>query len=124
MDKTEMGTYQNMKNMVLFATLGIGTNWVLPTVLFQQIPWFEERQPEGLCLATYMNAANSCAVVGALLYYLITEYCYRIPHSVSMPSLLCLSLFASVYVAFTYEYTVNDLSLFLYFGMTLVSWLY
>lgn len=111
--------YQNMKNMILFGTMGIGTNWVLPTVLFQQIPWFEERQPEGLCLATYMNAANTCAVVGALVYYLVTEHCYHIPHSVSMPVLLSLSFFASIYVAFTYQYTVNDLSLFLYLGMAL-----
>lgn len=107
---------QNMKNMALFGTLGIGTNWVLPTVLFQQIPWFEERLPEGLCLATYMNASNACAVFVALMYYLMTEYCFHVPHSVSMPILLSLSVIASVYVAFTYEYTVNDISLFLYIG--------
>lgn len=111
-----MDPYQNMKNMVLFGTLGIGTNWVLPTVLFQQIPWFEERLPEGLCLATYLNASNACAVFAALVYYLITEYWYRIPHSVSLPALLSLSVFASIYVAFTYEYTVNDMSLYLYIG--------
>lgn len=107
---------QKLKNMALFGTLGIGTNWVLPTVLFQQIPWFEERVPEGLCLATYMNASNACAVFAALMYYLTTEHFYHVPHSVSMPILLSLSVFASVLVAFTYEYTINDKSLFLYIG--------
>jgi hypothetical protein len=85
-------------------------------VLFQQIPWFEERLPEGLCLATYMNASNACAVFVALMYYLVTEYCYHIPHSVSMPILLSISVLASVYVAFTYDITINDRSVFLYFG--------
>lgn len=109
-------SHQNIKNMALFATLGIGTNWVLPTVLFQQIPWFEERLPEGLCLATYLNASNACAVFAALMYYLMTEYCFHVPHSVSMPALLSLSMIASVYVAFTYDITVDDMSLFLYIG--------
>ena len=107
---------ENIRNMLLFGTMGIGTNWVLPTVLFQQIPWFEERVPEGLCIATYLNASNSCAVFVALVYYLITEYYYHIPHSVSVPALLWLSVFASIYVAFTFDYTVNDMSIFLYVG--------
>jgi hypothetical protein len=115
-DDKEMPPYQNMKNMILFGTLGIGTNWVLPTVLFQQIPWFEERLPEGLCLATYMNASNACAVFAALMYYFVTEHFYHIPHSASMPILLSLSVIASIFVAFTYEHTVNDMSIFIYIG--------
>jgi hypothetical protein len=31
---------------MLFGTLGLGANWVLPTALLQQIPWFSEHLPE------------------------------------------------------------------------------
>ena len=108
--------YAKAKEMVLFGILGIGTNWVLPTVIFQQIPYFEERQPEELCLATYLNASNACAVFVALLYYVATEYYFHVPHSVSMPVLLSISFVASIYVAFTYDITVAERSLFLYIG--------
>jgi hypothetical protein len=44
---------------LLFALMGSGANWVLPSCLSQQIPVFERTLPEGLCIATFMNAATN-----------------------------------------------------------------
>jgi uncharacterized protein YqgC (DUF456 family) len=111
-----LGEYENMRRMLLFGMLGVGANWVLPTALLQQVPWFSEHLPEELCVATYMNVAAACAASSAFVYYFITENGFRVPHRVSVPILLTLSFMGSVYVALTYDYTVNGNSFYLFTG--------
>jgi uncharacterized protein YqgC (DUF456 family) len=106
---------EEMKNMVLFGTLGLGANWVLPTALLQQIPWFSEHLPEELCVATYMNVAAACAASCSFLYYYLTEHGYNVPR-VSVPALLAMSFIGSVYVALTYSYSIYGNSYFLFSG--------
>jgi hypothetical protein len=98
------------RNYVLFALMGAGANWLLPTILFQLVPWFQDRAPEGLCLSTYLNTVNSFALVGTL------SYCYAnhskpISHSIMMPFILWISVFATFFAAFTHSVTVGGLSL-------------
>lgn len=106
---------EDVKRMILFGTLGLGANWVLPTVLLQQVPWFSEHLPEELCVATYLNVAAACAASCSFLYYYLAEHGYGVPR-VSVPSLLILSFVASVYVALTYNYTIHGNSYFLFSG--------
>jgi hypothetical protein len=102
------------RNYVLFAIFGAGTNWLLPTILFQQIPWFENRVPEGLCIATYLNTSNSFALIGTLTYCYVNKYHREIPHSITLPFILWLSVFGTLFAAFTYNYTVGGYSIFLF----------
>ena len=106
----------NIWNLALFSVMGMGANWVLPTALYQQVPWFSEHLPEELCIATYMNVAAACAACFAFMFFIITERGYHVPHSVSVPLLLMLSFIGSVYVALTYSYSIFGNSYYLYFG--------
>lgn len=110
-----------MRNYILFALLGAGANWLLPTILFQEIPWFQDRAPEGLCLAT----VNSFALVGTLTYVYINHYWKPISHSIMMPLILWISVFASFFAAFTHQITVSGISICLmittFFGATVGS---
>jgi hypothetical protein len=114
-----------LRNYFLFAILGAGANWLLPTILFQQIPWFQDRVPEGLCLATYLNTVNSFSLLGTLAYVYINHYHTPIPHTVMMPFILWISVFATFFAAFTHSVTVNGLSICLmittFFGATVGS---
>lgn len=102
------------RNYMLFAVFGAGANWLLPTILFQQIPWFENRVPEGLCIATYLNTSNSFALIGTLAYCYINKYHSEIPHSYTLPFILWLSVIGTLFAAFTYDYTIGGYSIFLF----------
>jgi hypothetical protein len=114
-----------LRNYILFAMLGAGANWLLPTILFQEIPWFQDRAPEGLCLATYLNTVNSFSLIGTLTYVYINHYHTPIPHTIMMPLILWISVFATFFAAFTHSVTVNGLSICLmittFFGATVGS---
>jgi hypothetical protein len=103
-----------IRNMLLFAAMGSGANWVLPTVLFQEIPWFQDHMPEGLCISTYMNAANNFAVIVNITYLCINHFYRPIPHEIMLPFILSLSFFASIFVSFTYHIVINDVSVFIF----------
>jgi hypothetical protein len=90
-------------------------------VIFQQVPWFSEHLPEELCVATYLNVAAACAALCAFVYFFLTENRYKVPHSVAVPALLALSFIASVFVAFTYDYTIHGNSFYLFAGHFLAT---
>ena len=66
--------------VVLFALLGVGTNYMVPVALFLQIPLMQQRQPEGIRLASLMNAAvNVPTAISAayVLYRARPQHCRR-----------------------------------------------
>lgn len=99
----------------IFMIMGAGVNWVFPTAMFQEIPYLEEHQPEGLCLATYMNlmVAMGYLVMGG--YVFVDSYVKKIPFSIGMPLLLVLSCTGCYLAAAVYSITVDNVSLLLYF---------
>eukprot|EP01038_Epipyxis_sp_PR26KG_P005541 gene5541-7660_t len=101
---------------ILFMLMGAGANWVYPTALAQEIPYFERYAPEKLCVATYMNATTNIGLFAMVIYVYFHE---QIHHSVSVPSLLSLSSFGCFFTALTYSITVNNISLLLYIGCVL-----
>ena len=111
---TDASTKPTLVNCLLFAGMGAGANWVLPTVLFQEIPYFQNHMPEKLCISTYMNASVSMALVVTLTFVLYNHYVRHIPNAAVVPKLLQLSLFATFAAAMTYPYVVGGISLFLF----------
>ena len=96
--------------------VGSGANWVYPSALAQEIPFFELHQPEALCIATYMNAATNFGFLSMLTYSILCEYGYFISYSYSVPFLLVISSFGCFFTALLYPVTVYNISLFLYIG--------
>ena len=94
--------------------LTLGANWVLPTVLFQQIPYFQEHNPEGLCISTYMNASVNCGLIVFFIFIFINEYIKHIDNSVVVPYLLATSVLGTFFSAFVYNVTSGNVSIMLY----------
>lgn len=103
----------------LFATMGAGANFVLPTALAQQIPYLEHHTPEGLCIATYMNISTACSILFTLTYLgLKNRGIIDIPFSTSVPSLLTVGFLTSFLAAGVYTVVVWKISLLLFICCT------
>ena len=87
---------------------------VCPAALAQQIPYFEQHNPEGLCIATFMNASTNLGVLTVIIYFFLIRYIYPIPHSIAVPIILISSPFAAYLVSFVYNVTINNISIFLF----------
>jgi len=103
-----------IRDFVLFMLMGSGANFVLPTALVQQIPYFEDALPEKECIATYMNLMTSMGLLTMLTYLYVNAYVWTVPYSLSVPSMLLTSAVTSFVVALTYNVTVDKVSLLLY----------
>lgn len=110
---TSPGTF--LVRYLLFMAMGAGANWVFPTALSQQIPYFENHLPEGLCLATYMNATTNLGFLLVVLYlYGITQWRILLDYHVAIPALLATSCIGCFLAAGVYSITVDGISLLLY----------
>lgn len=99
---------------LLFMTMGAGANWVLPTALVQEVPYFENNLPEGLCIATYMNATNNFGIIALTLYMYYINNWGLIPYSQTVPVLLVVSTLGCFLTAGVYSITAGGASVMLY----------
>ena len=115
-DQPDVSThmYPYWFKFAMFYILGVGPNWVMPTALAQEIPYFENNLPEGISIAAYMNAATSSSLVVVLLYYGYVEYIRPIPNTVSVPVLLCTSLLSAWLSLAIYDIVAGKVSICLY----------
>lgn len=112
--KLPMSQHMVIVQYIAFMLMGAGANWVLPTALAQEIPYFEDHAPEKLCVATYMNVANACGVTAMLTYMYVHNHVTAIPYTRSVPLLLLGSTLGSFFSALVYPLTVGGVSLFLF----------
>jgi hypothetical protein len=87
---------------------------VCPTALAQQIPYFERINPEGICIATYMNASTNLGVISAALYLLYVKFIGPIPHIVAVPVILASSAIAAYLVSAVHATTFHGMSVSLF----------
>lgn len=106
--------YILVRNFILFSVMGSGANFVLPSALYQELPYFQDNLPEKQCIATYMNLANSFGLFAMLSYLYYNDYVKPIPYTVSVPTMLVVSAVTSFLSAFIYPFTAGDVSLPLY----------
>ena len=85
-----------------------------PTALAQQIPYFERINPEGICIATYMNASTNLGVISAALYFLYIRFIGPIPHIVAVPIILASSAIAAYLVSAVHATTLHGTSVSLF----------
>ena len=100
-------------NFVAFGAMGAGANWVLPTALAQEIPYFENHSPEKLCVATYMNVANALGIFAIIAYLYWHHHVRPIAYTFSVPVLLLGSTLGTFFSAFVYNVSVGNVSLML-----------
>ena len=110
-----------LAKFAIFFILGYGPNWVIATVLAQEIPYMQNHQPEGLALAAYMNAANASATLCTFGYWVYTTYVGPIPHNVALPLMLGLSIFSGIIAVAAYNVTAGKVSIILYLACFLAG---
>jgi hypothetical protein len=103
-------------DFLTFSSFGSGANWVLPTVLFQQIPYFQEHLPEGLCISTYMNAAVNCGLITFFTFLAISTFVFPIENHRVVPFMLATSVLGTFLSAFVFGITIQGVSIMLYFS--------
>eukprot|EP01031_Cornospumella_fuschlensis_P027691 gene27691-33443_t len=101
-------------NYALFMIMGAGANWVFSTALAQEIPYFENHNPEGLCIATYMNATTNFGLFAMAVYVYVHNYVKPIPYNYSVPCLLVLSSLGCFFSAIVYPVSAGGVSFMLY----------
>lgn len=92
---------------------------MLVTILFQQVPYFQRHQPEGLCMATYMTVVSCCSLFVTLAYCYAHIFHRLLPTSFMIPVLLVTTFFGTIFSALTYHYTVANSSLYLLIALYL-----
>lgn len=65
---------QSFSDFTIFMVMGAAPNWVFATALAQEIPFFEQTLPLGLCIATYMNAATNVGLIFVIVHYIWNHY--------------------------------------------------
>ena len=111
---TKIPKLEYIKTFLKFAVMGAGANWVYPSALAQEIPYFQRTQPEGLCVATYMNATTNLGLLAVIGYFMIMRFIGPIPHSYAVPTILFFSAFGAYLSASVYSVTINGSSVFLF----------
>ena len=110
----EISKWIVVRDFFLFMFMGSGANFVLPTALVQEVPYFENVLPEKLCIATYMNLMTSLGLLTMLTYLYINNFIYKIPYTISVPWMLITSSITSFIVAGVYDITIGNVSVLLY----------
>lgn len=113
-NETFQFTWVLVWHFILFVFMGSGANFVLPTALVEEVPYFQNVLPEKICIATYMNLATSLGLLTVLAYLYVTSYVRDVPYSLSVPFMLITSTLTSFIVAGVYPITVGKVSLLLY----------
>lgn len=105
---------RNRLNFLIFMTMGCGTSWVFANALAQEIPFFQRTLPQGLCIATYMNATTNIGLFLVVTYLWIHNYVRPVPHNVLVPSVLVLGTMGAFLSAFASSVTVMNVPVVLY----------
>jgi multisubunit Na+/H+ antiporter MnhG subunit len=111
---SRLSLIQKVSTFGLFMCMGSGANWVFPTALAQEIPYFENHLPEKLCIATYMNATTNLGIIFMLMFIYVHYYVTPIPHYISVPALLLGSTLGCFLAAAVYPITAGGVSFMLY----------
>merc|ERR1712176_805210 len=56
-------TESRLSQYLAFVGLGLGPCWALVNSFYLEMPWFEDTQPEGLQLSTWLGLPNAVATL-------------------------------------------------------------
>lgn len=90
---------------LIFTVLGSGPSWTYGSLLVQEQPFFENSQPEELCIGSWMNVMLSFGLILSIIYFLFIKYVYAVPHEIGMPVLIAFAALSTFAIAFTYTST-------------------
>lgn len=83
----------------------------------QELPYFQQHQPEGLCLASRLCLCANSGLVIAFAYYLYNRYVHVVSNLVAIPSLILFVSMTMILCSILYPVTIFDMSIPLYLCM-------
>ncbi|GAB5356974.1 hypothetical protein AAMO2058_000334000 [Amorphochlora amoebiformis] len=86
------------QTVVAFFVFAMGPGWVLDTALYQQMPWFQSTQSEGLKLASQMTIAGILSMPFLILPYIFINS--SLPKGVSHMLMISILCFAEAILTF------------------------
>jgi hypothetical protein len=99
-----------------FFVFGFGPSWLVPSLLFLEVPAFQRELPEHLCLSTFLNLSVHASTLFVLLYHLVHSHCScspRLLDSIFVGTSLFLALFGMILVATSWHVVVGNRSVVL-----------
>ena len=107
MESETLTVKAHMFKFLVFTVLGSGPSWTYGSLLIQEIAYFENTQPEELCMGSWMNVMVAYGLSLSLLYFVFIKYVYAVPHEIGMPVLMAIAALSTFGVAFTWSWTVD-----------------
>ena len=98
----------------IFVIFSCGPGWVFYNCLFFQLPYFQQHQPEGICLGTFMNLWGSFASVLTFCFYLLDGYIFNFNIDILTIFMLFITPISVIVCAFTYSIDIEGISWPLY----------
>jgi hypothetical protein len=83
----------------------------------QELPYFQQHQPEGLCLASRLCLCANSGLIVAFAYYLYNRYVQVVSYKVAIPFLIIFVAITMISCSMLYPITLYDMSIPLYFCM-------
>ena len=104
----------SVSTKLIFGLFGLGPGWTVVNALFQQVPYFEKTQPEGVCVNAFINLAIACGIL-----FLGFNYVYMVnfnngkamSHRFAVPMVMAFSIFAMFFLAIFWNYTIGGASI-------------
>jgi len=114
----EEGSPAKMKLVlgVLFFLSAMPNSYNLQDTLWLEMPWFEISQPEGFKLSSWLLLMQALASIVSFGLLCTETYVVTFPKIGVLYTASFTVLLVSVLLSFTWHYSVNGLSLFLYLG--------
>lgn len=110
---------QNITGFIsfLFVLFGLGPSWLLSDAMFIQIPYWQNRQPEGLTLANKMTISGIMPLVTVIpIYFVIVNNIGNDKLSFRKLSyvLIIIQILSSFLISIAWELTINNVSIIIH----------
>lgn len=104
----------SVSTKLIFGVFGVGPGWTVVNALFQQVPYFEKTQPEGVCVNAFINLAIASGILFLGFNYVYMVYFNggnAMLHRVAVPMVMALSIFTMFFLAIFWSYSIEGVSI-------------
>jgi len=102
--------------VVLFVFSGCPNSWNIQDALWLELAWFEDSQPEGNTLASWLILMQATSALCFLSLFYIETHVTTLPKRGSLYCASFATLLISIVLSLAWDFTVNGISLFLLMG--------
>jgi len=121
-EPTKSGERTNFCQYLAFAGVGLGPSWAIVNAIYLEVPWFEDTQPEGLALSTWLGLPQAVATMLFMVVVIDGRMMQYIPR-LAIPTVI-LAICVNVVGAIWWRVTLGSSSVILLlvtFGGTIVG---